>query len=90
MLVTGANGGLGTEFVRQALAGGAKKVYAAARSPRQWDDPRVVPLTLDVTDEAAIERAADSRVPAMGYGMACAVGNVLTAIGGTLLVVAGR
>ena len=39
---------------------------------------------------AAIERAADSRVPAMGYGMACAVGNVLTAMGGTLLVVLGK
>ena len=38
---------------------------------------------------AAIERAADSRVPAMGYGMACAVGNVLTAMGGTLLVLLG-
>jgi putative transport protein len=36
----------------------------------------------------AIEREADSRVPAIGYGMACAVGNVLTAIGGTLLVMA--
>ncbi|MDI9892788.1 SDR family oxidoreductase [Microbacterium sp. IEGM 1404] len=58
VLVTGANGGLGTEFVRQALAGGAKKVYAAARSPREWGDARVVPLVLDVTDESAIERAA--------------------------------
>jgi putative transport protein len=37
---------------------------------------------------AALERAADSRVPAMGFGMACAVGNVLTAIGATLLVLA--
>ena len=35
---------------------------------------------------AALERAAESRVPTIGYGMACAVGNVLTAIGGTLLV----
>jgi putative transport protein len=35
---------------------------------------------------AELERAAESRVPTIGYGMACAVGNVLTAIGGTLLV----
>jgi putative transport protein len=35
---------------------------------------------------AALERAAESRVPTIGYGMPCAVGNVLTAIGGTLLV----
>lgn len=38
---------------------------------------------------AALERAAESRVPTIGYGMACAVGNVLTAIGGTLLVSTG-
>ena len=38
---------------------------------------------------AALERAAESRVPTIGYGMACAVGNVLTAVGGTLLVMTG-
>jgi putative transport protein len=35
---------------------------------------------------AATERAADSRVPTLGYGMASAVGNVLMAISGTLIV----
>lgn len=58
VLVTGANGGLGTEFVRQALARGASRVYAAARSPRDWDDARVVPLRLDVTDPASVSAAA--------------------------------
>ena len=58
VLVTGANGGLGQEFVRQALELGATKVYASARSPREWDDPRVVPLALDVTDPAAVALAA--------------------------------
>lgn len=58
VLVTGANGGLGTEFVTQALARGAAKVYAAARNPREWDDDRVVPIRLDVTDAASIEAAA--------------------------------
>jgi putative transport protein len=38
---------------------------------------------------AAIEREADSQVPTIGYGMGYAVGNVLTALGGTLLVMAG-
>jgi putative transport protein len=38
---------------------------------------------------AALERTAESRVPTLGYGMACAVGNVLTAIGGTVLVLTG-
>lgn len=54
VLVTGANGGIGTHLVEQALARGAAKVYATARQPREWADPRVVPLTLDVTDPASI------------------------------------
>lgn len=58
VLVTGANGGLGREFVRQALGRGAAKVYAAARTPQEWDDARVVPLRLDVTDPASIRDAA--------------------------------
>ncbi|WP_326671525.1 SDR family oxidoreductase [Streptomyces canus] len=57
VLVTGANGGLGTHFVHDALARGAAKVYATARSPRAWDDERIVPLTLDVTDSASIDAA---------------------------------
>ena len=58
VLVTGANGGLGIEFVRQALARGARRVYATARTPRDWDDARIVPLALDVTDAASIAAAA--------------------------------
>ena len=58
VLVTGANGGLGTEFVHQSLARGAAKVYATARTPRSWDDPRIVPLALDVTDPASVQAAA--------------------------------
>ncbi|MFI5613165.1 SDR family oxidoreductase [Amycolatopsis sp. NPDC051903] len=58
VLVTGANGGLGLEFVDQALARGAKRVYATARTPREWDDERVVPLALDVTDEVSVKAAA--------------------------------
>lgn len=58
ILVTGANGGLGTEFVRQALARGARRVYAAARSPQHWEDGRVVPVPLDLTDPASIAAAA--------------------------------
>lgn len=57
VLVTGANGGIGTHFVREALVRGAAKVYATARTPRTWDDERIVPLQLDVTDAASIEAA---------------------------------
>lgn len=66
VLVTGANGGLGREFVAQALARGAAKVYASARVPQEWDDPRVVALPLDVTDDdsiaAAVAAASDTTV----------------------------
>lgn len=55
VLVTGANGGIGTHFVYDALARGASKVYATARNPRTWDDERIVPLALDVTDPASIQ-----------------------------------
>jgi NAD(P)-dependent dehydrogenase (short-subunit alcohol dehydrogenase family) len=58
VLITGANGGLGQEFVAQALARGAHKVYATARTAREWHDPRVVPLILDVTDPASVAEAA--------------------------------
>ena len=57
VLVTGANGGIGTEFVHDALARGATKVYATARTPRTWDDERIVPLTLDINDSASIAAA---------------------------------
>lgn len=58
VLVTGGNGGLGAHFVHQALERGATKVYAAARTPRKWDDPRIVPLTLDVTSPTDVAAAA--------------------------------
>ena len=60
VLVTGANGGIGTHFVHDALARGAAKVYASARTPRDWDDERIIPLTLDVTDPASIAAAVSA------------------------------
>jgi NAD(P)-dependent dehydrogenase (short-subunit alcohol dehydrogenase family) len=61
VLVTGANRGMGREYVAQLLDRGAAKVYAAARDPRtiDHDDPRVVALQLDVTDPASIAAAAE-------------------------------
>ena len=60
-LVTGANRGLGREFVNQLLERGVAKVYAAARDPQAIvvTDPRVVPLQLDVTDADSVARAAE-------------------------------
>jgi NAD(P)-dependent dehydrogenase (short-subunit alcohol dehydrogenase family) len=56
-LVTGANRGLGRHFAAQLLERGAK-VYAGARDPETVDLPGAVPLQIDVTDPASIERAA--------------------------------
>jgi NAD(P)-dependent dehydrogenase (short-subunit alcohol dehydrogenase family) len=56
VLVTGANGGLGSEFVMAALARGARRVYATARTPREWGDERVAALQLDVADAGSIDR----------------------------------
>lgn len=58
VLVTGANRGLGLEFARQALAAGARKVYAGARDPATVTLPGVVPVRLDVTDPAQVAQAA--------------------------------
>jgi NAD(P)-dependent dehydrogenase (short-subunit alcohol dehydrogenase family) len=58
VLVTGANRGLGLEFARQALAAGARKVYAGARDPASITLAGVVPLRLDVTDPAQVAQAA--------------------------------
>ena len=61
VLVTGANRGMGREYVTQLLDRGVAKVYAAARDPRTIidDDPRVMALQLDVTDPASIAAAAE-------------------------------
>lgn len=58
VLVTGANRGIGRALVEEALRLGATRVYAAARTPTAHPDPRVMPLTLDVTDAAQIRAAA--------------------------------
>jgi len=57
LLVTGANRGLGEEFVVQGIERGAAKVYAAARTARTWNDARVHPLTLDITRADDVARA---------------------------------
>lgn len=57
-LVTGANRGLGKAFARALLDAGAAKVYAGARDVATIDDPDVVPVALDVTDHAQVERVA--------------------------------
>src|ERR1043165_8330254 len=56
VVVTGANRGLGLAFAKALLARGAKKVYAAARDPKSITLPGVIPVQLDVTDEASVAK----------------------------------
>lgn len=62
VLVTGANRGMGREYVRQLLERGVTKVYAAARDPQTIDvvDPRIVPLRLDVTSAGSVAEVAET------------------------------
>ncbi|MFJ9912554.1 SDR family oxidoreductase [Actinacidiphila glaucinigra] len=59
-LVTGANRGIGHAFARALLEHGAAKVYAGVRDPKSVTDPDLVPLQLDVTDEAQVAAAAEA------------------------------
>jgi NAD(P)-dependent dehydrogenase (short-subunit alcohol dehydrogenase family) len=60
LLVTGANGALAEHLVSQALERGADRIYAAARTPRDWADSRIQPLSLDITDPEAVTRAVSA------------------------------
>ena len=58
VLVTGANRGLGLALAKALVAGGARKVYAAARDASTIALPGVQPIQLDVTKPEAITAAA--------------------------------
>jgi NAD(P)-dependent dehydrogenase (short-subunit alcohol dehydrogenase family) len=60
ILVTGANRGLGHALVEEALRRGARRVYATSRKPFAHPDDRVIPVIMDVTDWAQIQRAVQS------------------------------
>src|SRR4051794_31279505 len=81
VLITGANRGLGLAFAREALARGARKVYAAARDPASITLAGVVPITLDVTrpdDIAAAARACGDVTLLINNAGIAATGGFLT------------
>lgn len=74
VLVTGASSGLGERFARLAAASGARVVAAARRIDRlqrlqeeaQRQDQEILPVALDVTDEASVIAAFDAAEAAFG------------------------
>jgi NAD(P)-dependent dehydrogenase (short-subunit alcohol dehydrogenase family) len=59
-LVTGGQRGFGRAMVDELLDRGARLVYATSRSPQPESDPRIVPLRLDVADDASVAAAAEA------------------------------
>lgn len=59
-LVTGANRGIGAAIVGALLESGVKRVHAGVRSlpAEPPTDPRVVPVLLDITDDARLAEVA--------------------------------
>ena len=57
VLVTGANRGIGAEYVRQLLDRGASKVYAAPRNIESVTNDKAVAISLDVTSASDIAAA---------------------------------
>ncbi|MDZ8050684.1 MAG: SDR family oxidoreductase [Aulosira sp. ZfuVER01] len=63
-LVTGANGGIGKNYVEGLRAAGASRIYAGARNPDSLaeivavDPRRIIPIALDITDEQSVKAAA--------------------------------
>lgn len=61
-IITGATGGIGQEFVKQILNEDLEEVWAVARNEkklaelREWYGERVVPLSLDLSEEGQIRK----------------------------------
>jgi len=78
-LVTGANRGIGRDFVVELLARGAT-VYATARRPETIDVPGVKTLRLDITDQAQVDEVA-----AIAVDTDLLINNAADTAGGSLV-----
>lgn len=65
-LVTGANRGIGEQYVRALLDAGCAKIYAAAREKNslsasvEGGDDRITPIALDITNAEEVKSAAQT------------------------------
>jgi len=59
LLITGASGAIGRALIADALRRGARRIYAADLDP-PGPEGAVVPMRLDITDHAAVARAAEN------------------------------
>jgi len=80
VLVTGANRGLGAEYVRQLLERGAAKVYAGARNIESVTIEGATPISLDVTRDSDIA-AAVAKCP----DLTCLINNAGVVLGGRIM-----
>jgi NAD(P)-dependent dehydrogenase (short-subunit alcohol dehydrogenase family) len=85
-LVTGANRGLGRQFAAALLERGAAKVYAAVRdlTTVATDDPRLVPVQLDVTDPARVHAVAATLTDVQIVVNNAGIGRPATPLGATI------
>ena len=84
VLVTGANRGIGAEFVRQLKERGAAQIYATARSVDSIDVDGVEVIALDVTDPEQVEAAAALAGDVQLLINNAGVSSGLTALGGDI------
>ncbi|MDL4774459.1 SDR family NAD(P)-dependent oxidoreductase [Actinomadura xylanilytica] len=65
VVVAGASSAAGQAVARRLAAGGTR-VVAAARTPREWHDPLIVPAAVDLLDAGATRAWADGVVAEHG------------------------
>ncbi|WP_329544903.1 SDR family NAD(P)-dependent oxidoreductase [Streptomyces sp. NBC_01356] len=78
--VTGANRGLGEQFVKALFEAGAAKVYAGARDPAKVTVPGAVPVAVDITDHESVRAASRAFAPVLGRNGGGALVNVLSVL----------
>ena len=59
VLVTGASRGIGHALVQELIVRGAGQVYAGTRGPVAFDDERITPVRLDITEPEQVAQTIE-------------------------------